>query len=201
MVTNGLWLLFYLNDIFFLGLLGSNLVIADYKAAYIIPANLSIISVSIGVFISPYFIKNENNHIWIRANFTKLILFISILMFSVSLIIWIFAHTIVSILYGEAYLNSINYMRLIVIGMFINSSMRYTISNLLSAMGHVRSNLLVSITGVVTQVLLLFLIVPKYSVTGLILVDIIVYFGMTVALFTIFIIKYFKQKGGISNVN
>ena len=44
MITNGIWSLFMLMDIFLLGkLVNDPIIIADYKIAYAWPANISIV--------------------------------------------------------------------------------------------------------------------------------------------------------------
>ena len=67
MLTNGLWALLMLNDTFMLGqLTNSSHALADYKVAYVLPGNVSIFATAIGVFVSPYFTKNENNREWLQ---------------------------------------------------------------------------------------------------------------------------------------
>ena len=69
MLTDGLWAVFMLNDLFLLGQFsGNEIAIANYKVAYVIPANLSLVTSAVGVFIAPFFTKYENKGdiIWIR---------------------------------------------------------------------------------------------------------------------------------------
>ena len=59
MITNGLWSAFMLNDTFLIGRYCSPEVLAEYKVAYTIPGSVSLLSTSIGIFIAPYFVRNE----------------------------------------------------------------------------------------------------------------------------------------------
>jgi O-antigen/teichoic acid export membrane protein len=74
MVTNGIWALFMLNDIFLLSrLTGDPILVANYKVAYVLPGNLSLVSTSIGIFVAPYFVRHENDFAWVRKAYKKLI--------------------------------------------------------------------------------------------------------------------------------
>lgn len=50
---------------------GDPTILADYKVAYVLPGNMAIISTAIGVFIGPYFVKNENDNNWVRKIIIK----------------------------------------------------------------------------------------------------------------------------------
>ena len=63
MISSGLWAIFMLNDTFLLSALTNDpTIVAEYKVAYVLPGNLSLISTAIGIYVAPYFTKNENNN-------------------------------------------------------------------------------------------------------------------------------------------
>ena len=106
MLTNGIWVLFMLNDIFLLNVfIGDPEILAEYKVAYVLPANLAIFSSAIGVFVAPYFIRNENNKQWVLNKYKTVLGVTASILGFVSLVLGIFAEGIISLLFGREYLN------------------------------------------------------------------------------------------------
>jgi O-antigen/teichoic acid export membrane protein len=195
MVTNGIWALFMLNDIFLLGqLTGNNIMVADYKIAYVLPGNLSLISSSIGVLVSPYFVKHENDHSWIRSAYKKTYLATGAFVALAVLVLYIFAGPIITLLYGDAYSTVVPVMRVLLIAAFINNGIRYTNANLLSAMGQVKYNMIISLVGVLLQIGTNLLLVPKYGMMGVAYTSVVVYSLMAISLIIVFNRKYFSKK-------
>lgn len=191
MITNGIWSLFMLMDIFLLGkLVNDPIIIADYKIAYAWPANISIVCSAIGMFIAPHFIKNENNLIWVRTNFIKAFLGNFLCVLTVAIIMYVAAKPLIFIYGGEDYYNVISLMRLILIGSVINNGCRYMIANCLAAMGKIKANMLVSFFGIIAQSLINILLIPKYGIYAPAYTSIIVYAGMAIVLFIIFNKRY-----------
>lgn len=193
MITNGLWMIFSLNDVFILGLFCSNPgVVADYKVAYVIPGNISIIANAIAVFISPYFTKNENNLFWIRKNFKKVYLINALILAVVTLALFLFAEPLIIFLYGEEYKNVVGLMRTLLIAAYCNAGLRYITANVLAAMGKIKYNMLISFGGMVAQIVLDIIFVQGYQAMGIAAASCMVYFFMAVMLLIIFLKEYFK---------
>lgn len=191
MMTNSIWAVFMLNDIFILGhFTGNAAAVANYKVAYVLPANLSIISSSIGVFAAPYFVKNENNFEWVKANYKKIFLVSAIIIGAVSLILFLFARPIIVLLYGAQYAEVAPLMKILLIAAFFNCAVRYTNANLLSAMGQIKYNIIISAAGVIMQILININIIPIYGAYGLAYTSAVVYFLMSIALTFVFFYKY-----------
>lgn len=191
MITNSIWAIFMLNDIFILGFFtGNPAAVADYKIAYVLPANISLISSSIGIFASPYFIKNENNYGWIRRSYKKIYLISAVAIGAVAIGFFIFAKPLIILLYGTQYAEVAPLMKILLIAAFINCVMRYTNANLLAAMGQIKYNLIISAAGVILQILININIIPKYGSFGLAYTSIFVYFLMSIALTIVFFYKY-----------
>ena len=187
MVTNGMWTLFMLIDVFMLGKLSDNpTMIADYKVAYAWPANISIICTAIGVFIAPYFIKNENNSIWIRKNYVRTFLLSFAFVGLAGLVMIILAKPLIFIYGGSEYYNIIPVMRVLTIGSVINNGLRYTTANIFAAMGKIKFNMIVSIIGIVMQIALNMYMIPKYGMYGPAFSGIINYSLMAIILFICF---------------
>lgn len=195
MITNGIWVIFMLNDIFLLGALGSDAAaIADYKVAYVLPGNLSILSGAIGMFVAPYFVKNENNKAWVRKNYWLTMAVTCTIIGAAILVLFIFSSQLISLLFGEAYSNIDSIMRLLLISSFANSAVRVTTANLLAAMGQIRYNMVISISGIVLQILMNLFMIPAYGSVGVAITNIIVYTLMAAALLIIFTQKYKPSK-------
>ena len=194
MVTNGIWALFMLNDVFLLGnLTGDSLAVASYKVAYVLPGNLSFISGSIGILVAPYFVRNENNIPWVRSAYKKTYIATAGIMLAVSLGLYIFAEPVFRLIFPE-YLDAVPVMRVLLIASFINNGLRYTNAHLLSSMGQVKYNMAVSFGGVVLQVLCNYFVIPRYGAMGIAYTSVLVYSLMTIALLIIFYKKYFQNK-------
>lgn len=195
MFTNGLWVLFMLNDSFLLGLLTNDpAIVADYKVAYLLPGNLSLISNAIGVFIAPHFTRNEKDCAWVRKTYKQVSVVNALAVLLAALFFFVFAKPIISVIYGEEYLNTVPLMRVLLVGAYINSGFRYATANILSAMGKVKSNLAVSSAGIVVQVALDIVLIPRYGAMGVAYSNCIVFIVMSIALFLIFYKNYFYKR-------
>ena len=136
MFTNGLWAIFMLNDVFLIGQLsGSETVLAEYKIAYVVPANLSILVSAIGIFVAPYFTKYEHsgNYDWIRRYFKVVLKITMLIMGMASIVCFLLAKPIILVMYGNAYLPAVPIMRVLLVASFFNNGIRASIANILSA--------------------------------------------------------------------
>lgn len=195
MVTNGLWTIFMLNDIFLLGrILGDSSIVADYKVAYALPGNISLFSSSIGIFAAPYFVKHEKDNPWIKKYYGLLMGGSIVLIGLVVLILVVWAGPIISFLYGKEYVNVVPVMRMLLLASLINNIFRYTNANLLSAMGKVRVNLYVSAVGIILQVILDMLLIPKYGMMGVATASVIVYLMMAMAVIVTFYKLFLRRR-------
>jgi len=195
MFTNSIWAIFMLNSIFLIGIiLKDSSLIADYKAAYVLPGAIAVISSAIGYFVAPYFIKNEKNHEWVRKNFKSLYLFGIIIIGIISLLMFILSPIIISLIFGDRYANITGLMRMLIISSFINNALRYPISNVLSAMGLIKQNLVISIIGVVGQILLNILFLNNVGIIMIPISNVIIYSLMTITLVIVFKKQFYSIK-------
>lgn len=198
MVANGIWVLFIITDVFLIGLLGTGSnMLADYKVAYMLPSNMSIITSAITIFIGPYFVKNENDYEWVKNNYIKVILLSVILVGIFALFLGVFAKYIILILYGEEYLNVIHIMRILLLAHFINACFKGVTGSLLATMGQAKSNMIISFIGFSIQVTMGIIIIPRYGIMGLSIGSVFVYLLMSVILICVFAKKYnfYKNMG------
>ena len=85
-------------------------------------------------------------------------------------------------------------MGVLLIGAFINSGFRYVTANILSAMGKIRSNLVISSIGIILQVAFDILLIPRFGAIGVAYSNCVVFTIMSIALFGVFYKIYFKRK-------
>ena len=195
MITNGLWALFMLNDTFILGRFYGAEMIAEYRVAYTIPGSVALISSSIGIFVAPYFVRNEKNREWVRDRFKKTYLLSAVFVAAVCALIAVLTQPLVKFLYGEQYLTVVPVMRLLLLAAFFNCGLRYTTANILAAMGQVKYNMIISAIGMILQIIINLIIVPHYAAMGIATTSCIVYLFMAASLMIIFYRKYLANKG------
>lgn len=196
MLTNGLWSLFMLNDVLILGMFSQNSsAVADYKVAYVLPAAISIFSSSIGLFVGPYFTKHENDKAWVRKKFVIAYGCTAAIVGFVALLLGFLARPLIVMLYGEAYENVVGLMRILLVAAFFNAGLRFTTANLLSAMNRIKYNMIISLLGMLLQIILDILLVRQWSAYGVAISSCIVYLFMAISLLAVFY-KEFRTKSG-----
>lgn len=188
MLTNGLWAIFMLNDIFLLGqITGDDVVVADYKIAYVIPANISIIAASTGTFTAPYFTQKdkEGESRWLSKKLKETLFVTMAAIAMIVLLCFLFSKPIVSILFGSQYLTAIPIMNVLLIASFFNNGVRSVIANFLSAIGEQQINLVVAGIGIVIQVALDIILIPRMGAIGVGISSLTVYLIMSIMLLLI----------------
>lgn len=191
MITNGLWAFFMLNDTFMLGKFCTPEIVAEYKAAYMVPGGITLISTAIGIFIAPYFVKYQSDNVWIKKNYIKTFLATSILVGMLCFCLGVAAKPVILLLYGNKYLEIAKTMRILLIAAFFNCGFRFTTANILSAMGQVKYNLWISSLGMVFQIVCNLYMIPVYGTEGVALANCLSYGIMAISLFIVFAKKYF----------
>lgn len=169
MFTDGLWALFMLNDIFMLSQLSGNAaMVAEYKIAYTIPANLSLISAAIGVFVAPFFTKKENEgaHGWVKHNLLRIEGITFGLMLMAVILCMLLSRFIITFLFGKQYLSCIPVFRILLLSSLINNGVRYTIANVYSAIGLQKKNLIIAGVGVLFQIAVNCILIPRFGSMG-----------------------------------
>jgi len=161
----------------------------------VIPANLSILVTAVGIFVAPYFTKydKEKNYDWIREKLRLVLLITSAVMAFFALLCFVLARPLILLLFGEAYLSAVPVMRLLLIASFFNNGIRASIANVLSAVGEQKRNLFVAGGGVILQVLLDCLLIPRFGGTGVAVSSMIVYVAMSAALAGIVYKRYYRR--------
>lgn len=190
MLTDGLWTMFMLNDVLILGQFGgSETMVADYQVAYVIPSNLSIFTISISIFVGPFFTKHEHDgdFLWVRKNFLRVLLANVGLMAAEALVCFVLARPLIVFLYTEEYLSSVPIMRVLLLASFLNYGVRATVASILSSIGRQKVNLIVAGIGIVVQITLDILLIGQLGAIGLALASTLVHLVMGTILLVYFI--------------
>ena len=103
----------------------------------------------------------------------------------------VLAKPLILLMYGNEYANVVSLMRILLIASFLNSGVRFTVANILAAMGEIKFNLLVSGVGTLMLLILDFLLIPKYGSYGVAIANCIVYAMMGLTLLVIFVNRYY----------
>lgn len=185
MFTDGLWAIFMLNDVFMLSQFSGNAaMIADYKIAYVIPANLSLISSAIGIFVAPFFTKKDNDgdFDWVWRNLLKLEVVTLGMMIAAVVFCIILERPLISVLFGSQYLSCIPIYRVLLVSSLFNNGVRYTIANVYSSIGKQKKNLIIAAVGVLSQIIINLVMIPRYGSIGVAYGSVIVQISMSVLL-------------------
>lgn len=194
MLTDGLWAVFMLNDTFLLGrLCGSEILVADYKIAYVIPANLSILVSAVGTFVGPYFTKHENDRHWVQRNFLIMFGMTAGIMGCAAFVCFLLARPLIVLLYTDKYLSAVPTMQLLLVASFVNNGIRAPIANVLSSMGKQKVNLFAAVIGIVIQILLDIIFIRRLGITGAALTSTVAYSVMAFMLLAYLWRIYYKS--------
>lgn len=191
MLANGFWVLYSITDMFLLGRLINNAgILADYRVAMLVSTNILIATNAVSVFVSPYFVQNEKDCKWVIRNYKKVLAMNVLLLGSIAFFLIILAKPVVHVVFGENYLATVPLMRILLVASFMNGSFRAISSSLLAAMGHSRTNMILSGMGFLMQIILCLVIIPRYGVTGLAVENVIMYTFLSVAFVVAFFWKF-----------
>ena len=154
MINNGLSQLLLLLDVFVLGIVDpQETILAGYKVATMIPTALIFIPNSLVIYIYPYFAKNKNDGKWCIYHFKKIIIVLGIVNSLMSLLLFGFAPTIISVVYGNQYLDSVPILRVLSVNYFISGTFRIVSGNLLVTQRKLKYNLMESIITSIINVI------------------------------------------------
>ena len=194
LLNNGVSQTIYLIDVFLIGLLifDPN-ILASYKTATLIPIAMNFIPASIMLFIYPYFAKNQNDKKWIFNNYRKIVLFLLTFNFIVVLILQLIAPFLFKIIFGEQYLNGVEFFRILLIGYFIDSTFRITAGNILAMLKKVKTLIVINCIAGICNVMLDLILIKKFSAIGAAYTNVSIIL-LTAVLYTFFLIKSIKSE-------
>ena len=181
-------------DILLLGFLLNENAVADYKVAIILPSNLTFLAVSMLQADFPKIAKNAHNQLFVKdyiSNYYKIFIPICLVIFGVS---FFFAKEILTLFFSSQYAHETQVFLILVITFLMNMLFRNLFGNLLSAVGEMKKNTIVSLFSLIVLGISAFILVPKFQILGM---GISVFLAMTFSGFLgmFFFWKYFKKLG------
>lgn len=147
-------------------LMASAEAIAVYKVATLIPNALSFIPQSVVICVVPDIIAHNKNSTWLKDTFRKT--FSGMLLFNlfISLCLILGAPWIIQIVAGKQYLAAVAPFRILVAGYCVAGTFRSLSVNFLAALKAVKGNAICSLITCVTDVVLNFLLIPRFGMLG-----------------------------------
>lgn len=154
MAANAISSVMYLIDISMIGLfLKDELAIASYKIATIIPTALVFLASTIVAYIYPYFAEHIDDIPWTKVMARKILLGCSGLFGIIAMLMFILAHPILTLVFGNQYSDAVGVFRILSISFFFQCAFRTIFGNLLVSQRKLKFNLIESIlTGIINVV-------------------------------------------------
>jgi O-antigen/teichoic acid export membrane protein len=157
----------YLLDTFLIGqIMAASVAVATYKAASMIPFNLTFIPLAIMTFVYPYFCNHAQDKVYVKKKYFQLVkgLFIFNLILVGSL--YFLAPHIIKILFTSRYMEAVPSFRILIVGYFFASTFRIPAGNTLAALHKVNYNMIVSIVSGITNIVLDYFLIKHYGIIG-----------------------------------
>lgn len=147
-------------------LIASAETISVYKVATLIPNALSFIPQSVVICVVPDIIAHNKNSTWLKDTFRKT--FSGMLLFNlfISLCLILGAPWIIQVVAGKQYLAAVEPFRILVAGYCVAGTFRSLSVNFLAALKAIRGNAVCSLITCMTDVVLNFLLIPRYGILG-----------------------------------
>lgn len=167
MINNGLSSLLYLIDIFTIGaLLKSDMAVATYKVATVVPTALMFIPTSIVIFIYPYFCEHKDDTKWLLDKFKAVIFLLGIFNVLIGLLLNICAPFIIQIFFGEEYMDGLIPFRILILNYVISGTFRIITGNLLITQRKLFVNTISSVISAPLNIIFNYVLINKYGLVG-----------------------------------
>ncbi|MCD9856579.1 oligosaccharide flippase family protein [Epilithonimonas sp. JDS] len=154
-------------DIILISFLMSESAVADYKTAILIPANLTFIALTFMQSDFPELAKNHNDKNFLKyyiSNYYKIFIPLCSLIF---ISFYFLNDFIVTLFFGEKYEGIESPFLILTAAFLLNMLMRNLYGNLLSAVGKMAYNTVVSASALLILGILSLFLVPKFGVEGM----------------------------------
>lgn len=140
--------------------------VASYKAATTIPFALLFLPSAVMTYAYPYFARNKDDRSWTLRNYGLLLLGCGAMSLLILGLCEILAVPIISIIFGEQYLDAVPCFRILMLGFFVTATLRTPTGNLLVTQRRLFANTLMGVLSIVFNVLLSFALIPSYGMVG-----------------------------------
>ena len=121
---------------------------------------------SILIYAGPMFARNRNNRLWVHKNYNKIIggCFLINVIITVSGIA--VAPLLVSIIYGNKYMDAVPCFRILMIDYFFTGTLRIPSANIIYTQHKVKINLMITIVSNIVNCILDILLIKRYGSIG-----------------------------------
>ena len=140
--------------------------VAIYRVGTQIPEALEFIPYSILVAVMPLVIEHNNDPLWLKRWIKKLYLYSLILNTLITAILFFGAHYIVTLFWGRQYIDSVPVFQILSINYLIMASFRQIGTNVLSALRHVKYNMVISIICCIINFIADYFFIKKFGMIG-----------------------------------
>ena len=140
---------------------------ANYRAAALGAQNIQFITMSVIVFIYPYFAKHSTDGKWLWKNFKKTTLALFVIIGGLTVIAVILTPFIVSLIFGSKYNDIIGLMSFMWVTFGINAALRMPVGNILAAIGQVKYNLIAAAISCAVHIALDIFLISRFGINGL----------------------------------
>lgn len=147
-------------------LLADNDAVATYQIATLIPFSLLFIPTTVMTYAYAYFARHIHDREWTIRNYIKLTLGCIAAMGFITLVIIAFAEPLVILLFGETYRDSAHLLQILMIGFFVQSSIRVPAANLLVTQRKLEASSVVGLLTISFSVLANIILISNCSLYG-----------------------------------
>lgn len=155
------------SDVLILSFLMNENAVANYKVAILIPANITFLALTFMQSDFPELAKNYQNRDFLTnyiRNYYKIFIPVSVIIF---LIGFIFKTKILRLFFSAKYADNSMVFAVLLGGFCLNMLFRNLYGNLLSAVGKMKINTVVSTITLAVLIAFSFILVPKFGVNGM----------------------------------
>ena len=194
MLNNGLSELMFLLDVFVLGIVDpQETILANYKVAMMIPTAMTFIPFSMITYLYPYFAEHKDDGKWCINRYKQVLLSLGGFNIALSVVLFAMAPLIISILFGEQYLDVVPVFRLLAISYFFSGTFQIVSGNLLVTQRKLKFNLLVAVITSLTKAIADYFFVQWWGTMGAALATVFIVLLASI-LNTTYLVYTFRQK-------
>lgn len=154
-------------DVLLLSFLMNETAVANYKVALLIPANITFLALTFMQSDFPVLAKNYKNKNFLKDyifNYYKIFIPISIIIFGLG---FLFKEEILALFFSAKYSDNYWSFSILLGGFCLNMLLRNLYGNLLSAVGMMKMNTIISILTLILLVIFSFIFVNRFGVEGM----------------------------------
>lgn len=162
-------------------LLADPRTVALFQTAFAIPQALNFIPSSLVTFIYPYFARHKDEPDWVLKKYGLVMLAVSAMTAVIATLFIGAAPLVIGLLYGEAYLDAVPALRVLMVGWFFAASLRIVSQNLVVTQRKLAFGIWLSVISVTILIVLNYLLIPSFGIVGAAVSQGIVFFITGVA--------------------